>query len=257
VQVPRAYERRSRKAWPWMLGGAIAVLIAGGLVWNFSRQAQDRQWQDRQAMPTPIASNESAKPSSPPASEANEVVVEFPEVDTSKAPDYTVAARSYLGRLGISVINIEPFGSDIVLLNDRVLYEGQAVTATVSQNLLTQVKTGNARASFTLRFREPARTVSFLRPALYAATNSGITHPAWSVHALDADGHELSSKSEDLIRSFVNVPEAFHVLRALDSRPIAGLRFDSDPRLDGKPFAAFSAVLIERLTLLREPKSSR
>jgi hypothetical protein len=38
---------------------------------------------------------------------------------------------------------------------------------------------------------------------------------------------------------------------------IAALRFDSDPRLDGKPFAAFSAILIERLTLVRESNSSR
>ena len=104
---------------------------------------------------------------------------------------------------------------------------------------------------------QPARSASFTRPALYPATNSGITHPAWSVHALDADGNELSSQSEALTRSFVDVPAVQYVLRSPGFAPIAALRFESDPRLNGKPFAAFSAIMIERLTLVREPKSSR
>jgi hypothetical protein len=46
-------------------------------------------------------------------------------------------------------------------------------------------------------------------------------------------------------------------LRSPAFAPIAALRFDSDPRLNGVPFAGFSAILIERLTLVHEPKSSR
>lgn len=240
VRVPQARERPSRKMWPWILSGAIAVLIAAGLV-----------WQNRAVKPAPLSSNETPKPISTPPAAANEVVVEFPDVDTNTARGHTVAALPYLHRLGISVINIEPSGSEIVLVNNRAVYQGQAVAPTTSQNLLTQINTGNVPASFTLKFREPARNVSFIRPSLYPATNSGITHPAWSVHALDREGHELSSQSEGLTRSFVDVPGAVYVLRAPGFEPIAGLRFDSDPRLDGKPFAAFSAILIERLTLVR------
>ena len=88
---------------------------------------------------------------------------------------------------GISVTDIQPAGSEIVLVNNRGLYQGAAVAPTTSQNLITQVNTGNVPASFTLKFAEPARSASFTRPALYPATKSGITHPAWSVHALDAE----------------------------------------------------------------------
>ena len=119
------------------------------------------------------------------------------------------------------------------------------------------MNTGNVPASFTLKFAEPSRSVSFTRPALYPATNSGITHPAWSAHALDADGVELSSQSEGLTRSFSDVPAARYVLRSPGFAPIAALRFDSDPRLNGIPFAGFSAILIERLTLDYESKPPR
>lgn len=200
---------------------------------------------------------EPPKPSPTPAAAANEVVVEFPDVDTGTTPGHTVAARPYLHRLGISVTDIQPAGSEIVLVNNRGLYQGAAVAPTTSQNLITQVNTGNVPASFTLKFAEPARSASFTRPALYPATKSGITHPAWSVHALDAEGNELSSQSEGLTRSFVDVPAVEYVLRSPAFAPIAALRFESDPRLNGQPFAAFSAIMIERLTLVREPKESR
>lgn len=251
VQVPRPHERRSRKAWPWILGGAIAVLIVAGLVWKSSRPAQDRQ-----TTPAPSASKESATPSTAVIA-TNEVVVEFPEVDTSTTPGHTVAALPYLHRLEISVTDIQPATSEVVLVNNRGLYQGAAVNPTTSQNLLTQVNTGNVPASFTLKFPPSVRSVSFTRPALYPATNSGITHPAWSAHALDAEGRELSSQSEGLTRSFSDVPAVKYVLRSPGFDPIAAVRFDSDPRLNGTPFAAFSAIMIERLTLVREPASSR
>ena len=170
-----------------------------------------------------------------------------------------MAALPYLHRLGISVTDLQPATSEIVLINNRGLYQGAAVAPTTSQNLITQVNTGNVPASFTLKFAEPARSASFTRPALYPATESGVTHPAWSVHALDAQGRELSSQSEGLTRCWPpagckDVPAVVYALRAPGFEPIAALRFDSDPRLDGKPFAGFSAILIERLTLVHEPK---
>lgn len=186
---------------------------------------------------------------SPTPAPSNETVVEFPEVDTNSAPGHTVSAAPYLHKVGISVTDVRPETSEVVLMNNRGLYQGQAILPTTSQNLLTQINTGNDPASFTLKFKAPVDTVSFTRPALYPATNSGVTHPAWSVHALDAEGYELSSQSEALTRSFSDVPARAYALRSPAFNPITAVRFDSDPRLNGKPFAGFSAVLIERLTI--------
>jgi hypothetical protein len=255
VPIARAPRRSPRGVW-W-ISGVLGAFIVAGLVWQTVMPSRDRE-----TATAPVASAASAKPSSAPATGANEVVVEFPEVDTSTTPGHTVAALPYLHRLGISVTDMQPATSEIVLINNRGLYQGAAVAPTTSQNLITQVNTGNVPASFTLKFAAPVRSVSFTRPALYPATESGITHPAWSVHALDAEGRELSSQSEGLTRCWPpagckEVPAVVYPLRAPGFELIAALRFESDPRLDGKPFAAFSAIMIERLTLVREPKESR
>ena len=243
VQVPRTQERRSKKTWPWLLGGGVAVLIVAGLIWKSSRPTPDRP-----TTPAPIASNESVKPS---ATASNEIVVEWASVNTLTAPGYMVSAAPYLHRGGISVIDPNPGGSEVVLVNNLGLYGGKAVYPTTSQNMLTQVKTGNVPASFTLKFAKPVESISFTRAALYPATESGITHPAWSVHALGSDGRELGSQSERMIRSGVDdVSARTYTLRAPYSEQIAALRFDSDPQLNGKPFAAFSAIVIEQLTFV-------
>jgi hypothetical protein len=182
-------------------------------------------------------------------SPSNETVVEFPDVDTANAPGHTVSAAPYLHRVGISITDVRPENSEVVLMNNRGLYQGRAVLPTTSQNLLTQINTGNVPSSFTLKFKAVVDSVSFTRPALYPDTESGITHPAWSVHALDTDGNELSSQSEALTRSFENIAVRSYSLRSPAFTKITAVRFDSDPRLNGKPFAGFSAVLIERLTI--------
>ena len=184
----------------------------------------------------------------------SEMVVDFPWVDTASAPGNTVAAAPYLHGVGISSTEMRPQTSEIVLINNRALYQGLAVKPTTSQNILTQVNTNNGPASFTLKFSEPFASVSFIRPALYPATESGITHPAWSVHALDKNGQELSSQSEDLTRRFSDVPARTYTLTGPGFDGISAIRFNSDPRLNGRPFAAFSAVLIERLTMTRREK---
>lgn len=184
----------------------------------------------------------------------DKVVVGFPQVDTASAPGNTVAAAPYLHGLGVSIEGAKPKASEVVLVNNRALYQGRAVKPTVSQNILTQINTNNDPASFTLRFREPFASVRFVRPALYPATESGITHPAWSAHALDAEGRELSSQSEGLTRSFSDVPARAYTLIAPAFDGISAIRFDSDPQLNGKPFAAFSAVLIEEFTMARPDK---
>jgi hypothetical protein len=187
----------------------------------------------------------------------NEVVVDFPWVDTASAPGNVVAASPYLHGLGISVTNQQPQESELVLINNRALYQGRAVRPTTSQNMLTQFNTNNGFTSFTLRFSEPFASVRVVRPALYPNTTSGITHPAWSVHALDSAGREISSQTEELTRSFSDVPAHTYTLTSFGLDNISAVRFDSDPRWDGRPFAAFSAVLIERITLTRRGNSTR
>jgi hypothetical protein len=91
--------------------------------------------------------------------------------------------------------------------------------------------------------------VEFVIPAFYPASKSGVTHPAWSAHALDVAGRELSSQGESITSSFHNVPPHHYLLRAPGLDGIVAVRFDSDPRLNGVPFAGFSAILIEQLTL--------
>jgi hypothetical protein len=184
-----------------------------------------------------------------PSPATREVVIEFPDVPT-KPPTYQVAASPYLHELGIGIRDLRPADSRLVVVNNLGLYGGQGVHPTTSQNLLTQVETGNVPASFTLQFKQPATSVSFVRPRLYPETESGITHPAWSAHALDADGNELSSQSEGLLRCDYQheVAARTYTLNAPAFAPIVALRFESDPNLNGRPFAAFSTLLIERIT---------
>jgi hypothetical protein len=251
--APVAHAARRSLGGVWWIWGVLGAFIAAGLVWQSSRPARDRA-----ATTAPVTSREPAKPSSTPAAAANEVVVEWAGIDTRSAPSSMVSAAPYLHRAGISVTETVPSGSEIVLVNNFGLYEGKAVFPTTSQNMLTQIKTGNVPASFTLGFAKPVDSISFTRAALYPATESGITHPAWSVHALGTHGQEVGSQREHMIRSGVDdVSVRTYTLRAPYSEPIAALRFDSDPQLNGKPFAAFSAVIIERLTFSREPEASR
>jgi hypothetical protein len=240
VHVP---ERRSRKMWWWICGGMVVALITVGLIWKYWSPAENLQLPDRPAAALAAA---------------NEIVVEWASINTLTAPGYIASAAPYLHRGGVSVVATSPDGSEIILINNFGLFEGKAVYPTTSQNMLTQIKTGNVPASFTLKFVPPVESISFTRPALYPATDSGISHPAWSVRALSGTGREVGSQSEGLVRaSDADVSARTYTLRAPYSEQIAALRFDSDPQLYGKPYAAFSAVLIERLTLVREPKSSR
>ncbi len=183
---------------------------------------------------------------------SGEIVVGFGAAETASAPGYMVAADPYLHAavpISISVDNREPAESRIVFVNNLGLYEGRAVAPTKSQNFLTQTNTGNVPASFTLRFAEPVAGVSFLVPRVYPATKSGITFPAWRAVALSASGEELGSASQALARRFADIPAQSFQLSAPAFDGIAAVKFSSDPRLGDKPFAAFSAILIEEIKL--------
>jgi len=223
--------------WVWVVFALLFGLAFP--VWRYYNPAKSRG---------PVATSPEQSPAAAPA--AKEIVIEFPNVPT-KAPDYRTAASPYLHEFGVGIRNLDPPNSKIVLVNNLGLYGGQGVHPTTSENLLTQTDTGNVPASFTLVFKQPASSVSFVRPRLYPETESGITHPAWSAHALDADGNELSAQSEGLLRCDYQheVPARTYTLHAPAFAPIVALRFDSDPNLNGRPFAAFSTLLIERITL--------
>ena len=79
-------------------------------------------------------------------------------------------------------------------------------------------------ASYLLTFAKPPDAFSFTRPALYAATQSGVTHPGWTAVALDARGGQLSAQSEGLIRSFSTVPAQTYTFRAPGFDRIAAIR---------------------------------
>lgn len=172
---------------------------------------------------------------------------DFATIPTGTSVDLRAPAERYLreGIVPVEVRDVSPASSEIVFFNTGQLYEGKAFTPTVSQNVLTQFATGNVPSSFTLAFRRPVARIRLLLPRLFAATESGITFPAWTATALDQEGKAVDSEHRELVRSFVDVPEFFVELEASDSAGISAIRFDSDPRLNGVPFAAFSAVLIE------------
>ncbi len=232
-------ERPARSGfWIW---AAVALLFGLAFpVWRYYNPAKARAEPRTAPATSPVAS----------ATAGRDVVIEFPDAPT-KPPNYQVAASPYLHEFGVGIRGLQPANSKIVLVNNLGLYSGQAVHPTTSQNLLTQIETGNVAASFTLQFKEAASSVSFVRPRLFPETESGVTHPAWSAHALDADGNELSSQSEGLLRCDYRheIPARTYTLHAPAFAPITAVRFDSDPNLDGRPFAAFSTLLIERITL--------
>jgi len=180
--------------------------------------------------------------------------IDFSAGHQAQPPNYLIAAEPYLrnGSVALTVDKRHPPDSRIVFVTNSGLYAGRGIQPTTSEVFLTQVDTGNVPASFTLRFSVPLNSVSFLVPRAFAATESGITFPKWQAVALDARGQELSSVGEGLTRRFGDVPARTHRLVAPAFDGIAALRFDSDPNLNGTPFAAFSTILIEQLTV--EPK---
>ena len=186
-----------------------------------------------------------------PASFSKQVTVDFSAGANGQSPQYLVVADPHLrkGPIAISINERTPPGSRMALVNNLGLYAGRALEPTASENFLTQIDTGNVKASFTLTFSKPLQSVTFLVPKAYPATSSGITFPAWQATALGPNGEALASVSEGLLRRFADVPARSHTLRAPAFDGIKAVRFESDPNLNGRPFAAFSAILIEQIVL--------
>ena len=199
---------------------------------------------------------ESAPQPAPPIKPGAVVqVADFNTVPAKLGIDKYVPAERYLkqGAVPVSVRDVVPSTSEITFFSTATLYEGRAVSSTVSDNVLTQFSTGNVPASFTLSFPVPLKRVRFLIPRLFAATESGVTFPAWTAIALDEAGNELDRRGRELIGSYTDIPEQFVQLQSQDGRPITSVTFKSDPNLNGRPFAAFSALLIEGIWIEAMP----
>jgi hypothetical protein len=165
-------------------------------------------------------------------------------------PDYSIAAGPYLRRSGVMITGRDPAASDIVIKSNLGYYGGMAVDPTSSEHFLTQQSNPSvAPVSFNLHLLRPAKQVWLLRCALWAATASGVTGPAWSVVALDDDGREVTRGGEALLRSFSSIPAAWIKLVAPAGKAISDLVIASDFRLHGKPFAGSEAVLIQEIQL--------
>jgi hypothetical protein len=168
------------------------------------------------------------------------------------APDYQIAAAPYLRRYGISIAARDPAVTQVIIMSNSGYYQGMAVNPTSSEHFLTAQATPLAAPiSYTLRFARAVKEVRLLRAALWAATSSGVTHPAWTASAIDAGGNALARGGEALLGRYTTIAPNWVTLASRDGRPIQGVTITSDCRNEkGKPFAGSQAALIQEMQLL-------
>ena len=199
--------------------------------------------------------------------------ITFDDVEIS-GKDKEIPAEDYLLPLGIRVSARTPADSSIVIIRSLDYYTGRAASGVAGQHFLTQqVADQTVPNDFTLTFERPPKRIGLLRAKLWAATGSGVTHPAWRAEALGANGEPLGAVSEDLLRALPDsahehrlllldrqarvigavddfVPAQLYVVSPQDAgQNIPSLRITSDYRLDGQPFAGSRSVLINEMIL--------
>jgi hypothetical protein len=182
---------------------------------------------------------------------AGQVRLDFSAAENAEPPRYVVSAEPYLrrGAVRVTIPEYTPQNSVIVFQNNRGAYAGRALDVTVSENFLTQIQTDNTPASFTMAFSRPLNRFTFLVPALWPKTESGVTFPEWRITALDAKGVALDVRSDELRGSFVDAAAQRHTLTAPPaSSGIAAVRVESYSHR----FAAFETIMIEEIIL--EPR---
>ncbi|MEP2777662.1 MAG: toll/interleukin-1 receptor domain-containing protein [Luteolibacter sp.] len=245
--VPIVEKKAGRK---WGALAALGLAVAVAITWVILPD-KEPAYASKKDDPAPIVIREDKPEPVVARGREGDFVVNFSVPDIQTASNFQVAAAPYLhdGKISIDIGEVIPAGSRVVLVNNMGLYEGKAVKPTVSQNMLTQMNTGNVAASFVLSFPQPLKAVSFMVPRVWPATESGITFPAWKAIALSSSGEELSSASLGLLRRFADEPAKTYHLTAPGFEGIAAVRFESDPRIEETPFAAFSAILIEEIKL--------
>jgi len=169
-------------------------------------------------------------------------VIDFDDptlLDTSSGAVGGAALSNYLAGFGVSITNAT-LGTRLEAVNGNNLSGNAIAVPSSPPNLLTQAGL-NQPVTFTLALAAPVQSVGFTRVALLAGPG-GISHPAWTAHALDAAGNELEAVSEGLIYSLKNVAARSFTLTG---QAITQVRFDSD----SQQTAAFSAVLLDDLVL--------
>ncbi len=177
----------------------------------------------------------------------------FSRADTLTAPDGEIPADDYLRNLGITIVDVEPAKSRVVVQNNRSLYEALAAQPTVSQNILRQV--GSVPCTYTLVFDVPVTSITIIRAELIPHSPSGVIHPKWTMSALDKRGRIRQQIGEPFIRQYFSLgrlPAQKFTVHAPYGEEIRALRIDGDLRdEEGVPRAAFASVLIEELVLTR------
>jgi hypothetical protein len=143
----------------------------------------------------------------------------------------------------------------IIITSSLGLYQGRAAEAGKTEHFLTlSVEGGTEPVSFTLAFNKPPRRVGLVRARLWAATQSGVTHPQWTAEALDMSGNVIDKVEERLRGEYTTIEGQQFTLDDHDKGPIAAVRITSDYRALNRagqlvPFAAFRAMLLNELVL--------
>jgi hypothetical protein len=136
--------------------------------------------------------------------------------------------------------------------DDRDVYGGAAVDSSLTwqqfgigesgapyfHDLLVESGGEDGLARYTLTFDRPVRMVRVVRAGLIAGV-SGITHPAWTATAVDANGDAVARTGEELIASYSPVPpQSFDLM---GSAPIKAVTVTGN----NYKFAAFSNVVVQ------------
>jgi hypothetical protein len=190
IEVPRRIARRIAIE---IAMGAIAIMFGVALMFRFGAP-RSAQLTETEAFVSGVTGTDTSGLDEPNIN-SDGTVIAFP---WSAPHNQMVSLERVVFPGGLLVRALSPPGSHVVLVNNKMLYGGEAFTPTLSDTFLTQVGTGNRAASFALTFVEPVDRFTFVRPKLHAATKSGVTFPQWSAHAYDVSGHEIASTSSAL-----------------------------------------------------------
>lgn len=225
VRASRAQHSRRTIVQRLALGAPIAIALGAGGVAGFNYlQSLSRSRLDFESIPVP-------------------------------PPDYSVAAAPYLQRYGIYIEAQTPPEAHLLIKSNSGLYQGRAASPYSGQHFLTQqVFPGTAPMAYTLRFADPPRAVYLMRAGLWAESNNGVSHPAWSATAFDETDAVLARASEATSAVYNQgdrIPPQIFALEPEQGR-ITRLLVEADYRDEsGRPYAAFQSVLIKEIVLGR------
>jgi hypothetical protein len=181
--------------------------------------------------------------------------IDFAEISVP-GPDYAVAAAPYLQRYGVYLAARSPPDSHLLIKSNSGLYLGLAVSPDGGEHFLAlEADPATAPVSYTLRFAAPPKAIYLTRAGLWAASNNGVSHPAWSALAFDEAGAVIARTNEPTRAAFKQGDEIRPRTFALEPEGgarIARVEISSDFRDElGRPYAAFQSVLLKKIVLGR------